>query len=125
MALITVADIKARFPEFNEVTDPRVQVFIDDAELQLGACPTDENKRKLLVAYMVAHLLKRSNDAIKTKGAAPSGALSSRSVGDVSVSFQSDAAPSSNAAAYWAKSSYGQEYWRLLRKFCGAPVYVV
>ena len=120
---ITPSDIRARFPEFAQTDQARIQVFIDDAYIQMGNTLSEQcSKRSLLTAYLTAHLLKRALQTASGGGTAP-GPLASRSVGDVSVSFGLPETKN-QTDAYYLSTSYGQEYLRLLKRFVGAPIMV-
>ena len=108
---ITPASFKARFPEFASVSDARVQVFIDDAELELNeTCWGDLYNKGL--SYLTAHFLSLGEGS-SNGDANPQNVLTSRSVGDVSVGFQA-ASTLSTDEAYFGSTVYGQEYWRML-----------
>lgn len=55
--MITVADFKTRFPEFNSVAEPRVQLFIDDAVLLMATPDRWLNFYDVALSYHTAHLL--------------------------------------------------------------------
>jgi hypothetical protein len=107
----TPADFKTRFPEFDSVTDARVQLFIDDAELEV-----DEDRWGDLydkgVCYLTAHLLYIAEQSSAGQGEG-GGPLSTKTVGDVSLSFGSYLTADSKAAVF-NSTSYGQEYYRLM-----------
>ncbi len=113
---IDPATFKIRFPEFSSVADSRVQFFLDDAELEVGeaAWGTLYEKGVFLLA---AHLLKL--DQIRQDTDTDSGDsgsnVTSRSVGDVSVSF-AKATAQSVTDDWYLQTSYGVEYLRLKRR---------
>ena len=47
--MASLVDFQARFPEFSDVSDPRVQLFLDDAELNM------KGPEKWLEFYDIAH----------------------------------------------------------------------
>jgi hypothetical protein len=49
--MASVTDFQTRFPEFSTVTDARIQLFLDDAALNMA----DESSGKWLTFYDVAH----------------------------------------------------------------------
>ena len=111
---MTPSEFKDRYPEFSAVADSRVTMFLDDAALELDVFRWGGFYLRGLAA-LAAHLL-----TIGTEGmGSPSGAVSSRSVGDVSVSFAVDA---SNDVL--ASTAYGREYIRL-RRFAGVGALVI
>lgn len=116
---ITPADFKARFTEFASVEDTRVQLFIDDAELEMSESAWGNIYDKGL-AYLTAHLLTIS-DLTASGNSGSLNALASRAVDGVSESF---ATPTMDDNNNIASTSYGQEYARLLR-LIGRGAYVV
>ena len=115
--MTTPADIRARFPEFTDppFTDARIQLFIDDAvsELSEGAWG-DYYDRGL--SYFTAHLLSWATMASQGEGTPGSiNKVTSRKVGDVAINFGGQAAGSSSLEDYYNSTSYGQEYYRLIR----------
>ena len=108
---VTPADIKTRFPEFDSVNDSRIQIFIDDAELELDEGRWGDLYDKGL-SYLTAHLLYMGEQSAGGSGAGL-GPLSTKSIGDVSVSFGSYLAADNDANSF-NSTSYGQEYYRLM-----------
>jgi hypothetical protein len=108
---VTPADFKERFPEFDSVSDTRVQLFLDDAALELDEGRWGDLYDKGL-SYLTAHLLYIGEQSSAGAGEG-SGPLTSKSVGDVSLSFGANLAADTDAASFNA-TSYGQEYYRLM-----------
>lgn len=110
---LTPADMKERFPEFASLTDARVQLFIDDAELELAPAEWGDSYKKGW-SYLSAHLLSCSISSATGGGiGGANGPVASRAVGDVSISFGSNLSMDATAGAY-NLTPYGQEYWRLV-----------
>lgn len=118
MAAPTPADFKTRFPEWAAIDDSRIQFFIDDAVLEVGAGPwgTLYEKGVLLLA---AHFLTLDQIAQgnKTPPGSLDGNVTSRSVGDVSVSFGLSSTESGNTSEeYLKKTTYGVQFLRLQKR---------
>lgn len=109
---MTPTEFKARFPEFDSVDDSRIQVFIDDAELELdeGVWGTWYEKG---LAYLTAHFLTIANQTAAGASGSTGGPVASRSVGDVSISFARGASTGATED-YFNSTSYGQEYFRMV-----------
>ena len=118
--MITPADFKVRFPEFSEVDDERIQLFIDDAIPELSESVWGNLYDKGL-AYLSAHFLTLGT--ISSSGDSGSlNALASHSVEGVSESF---AVPNQDSGinSSFNSTKYGQEYYRLLKLLGIGAVY--
>jgi len=118
--MITPADIRARYPEFSNVTtfpDARIQVFIDDAELELAP---DEwgNSYNRGMSALTAHFLSLATMSSKGGGVSGSlGPIAARSIGDVSVSFGGMGGGLTQMENYFLTTPYGQDYWRMVQLY--------
>lgn len=115
------ASFKVRFPEFASVDDARIQLFIDDSVIILN--PTYwGNRYDIGICYYTAHLL-----AVGIKSEAGSsnstGAISSKSVDGVSISYAMSA-PKNDADSFLNSTQYGQRYLTL-RKTLGVPAFSI
>lgn len=118
MAVIPT-DFKARFPEFDSISDARIQSFIDKALLNLSESVWGDyfvEGQLYLAAHFLTLAIASENSGGSGAGVA-AGPVASRSIGDVSVSFAvpSDVSSGSGTAAYFSKTPYGLEYWRLVK----------
>lgn len=126
MAIPLVADptyVKALFPEFSAVSDVRMQALIDIANLSVNQKVWGSSYAPG-IAYLVAHLLKRSGTATGVSGgSSQAGTVSSEKVGELQRSY---AAPnlsgSSGEDALLSTTSYGIEYLRLRRQILITPM---
>ncbi len=111
---VTPTSFKVRFPEFAAVDDSRIQIFIDEAELDVGPAWGTLIDRGIL--YLTAHYLTL-NERQSTSGYASGtvGVVTSKSIGDVSKSYgtikQDDLEDS-----YLAQTSYGLFYASMLTR---------
>lgn len=113
---LTPVDFKIRFPEFEEIPDSRIQFWLDDAQLEVGESAWDDLYEKG-VMLLSAHFLSidQINQDDDESGGGVTGNVTSRSVGDVSVSFAKSSSDSSSDDWY-LQTSYGTEYLRLKKR---------
>ena len=112
---ITPADFKIRFLEFGSIPDSRVQLWLDDALLEVGESAWGDLYEKgvfLLAAHFLS--LDQINQGEDESGGV-TGNVTSRSVGDVSVSF-AKATSDSSSDDWYLQTSYGSEYLRLKKR---------
>lgn len=111
----TAIVFKARFPEFTVVADVLVNLVLDEAIVQVGETWLERDRARAQM-LLAAHTLTMEGEPQRStsgNGAAGSGLMVSRSVGDVSVTF---ANTSSASATGNGGSHYGKEFDRLMRK---------
>lgn len=113
---------KVRFPEFDSISDTRIQLFLDDAEIILNPTYWD-TKLDLGQSYLTAHYLSLAIQSGASGGSTgASGPITARAVDGVSISYAS-AAPNDQSEAYYAQTIYGQRYIAL-RKTLGVLAFV-
>lgn len=119
--MITPADFKTRFPEYTSVDDARIQLFIDDAVLEIDEAAWGDLYDKGLL-YLTAHFLTiaESTSSGNSGGVAQTA---SQSVDGVSIAYATPSADSASASVF-ASTAYGQEFMRL-KKLLGPAVYSV
>lgn len=110
------SEFKTRYPEFASETDPRIQVFIDEAVPHLDQDRWGDLYTQGLGLY-VAHSLAWEN-AIAGTGSSSVDDDTSVSVGDVTISKSADVAAKQMANDF-LRTPYGQRFDRL-RKLVGA-----
>lgn len=114
------------FPEFEAVPEARLSFFLERAE---EAVPSGrfgaetEFGRMLHVAHHLAVLGSCAEGDRKT-GAAPVGAVTSKTVGSVSVDYDVSGS-SETEAGYWNATGYGRLFWGLVRRYRRMPFVVV
>ena len=106
----TLDNFRLLFPEFDEVDDVRIQLYIDDA--------IDEMSKKnwgncwgKAVLYYAAHNLQLSIDRADGGGTGgnTSGKLTSASADGLSVGFAQSPSSTGSESGYWLSlTSYGQ-----------------
>lgn len=115
----TVSDFKTRFPQFASVPDATVQAILDEAIPQVGETWL-ERDRTPGVLHLVAHLLASQGIGVIAPGggAAVTGAVKRRKVGDVEVEFAGVGGGSGTGSfvAAYNTTSYGIKFLEYLRK---------
>ena len=111
----TVQDIRDRFPEFlddTEYTDSRIQLFIDDAECDLGEGSNwcSQCKFDRANCYYVAHLLTLGTGTEAGDAKAKVGTNKSKAAGGVSVTRGSVDKSRSNGDDLLATTAYGLQF---------------
>lgn len=126
--LATIADLKAAYPEFSDVTDPVLQKALDDADEEINPAVWGTRGVKGEIALACHLLVTRGvlNDP-NASGLSGSGPIQTMRVGDVTLSFDGTAVANAvqrgqiNVAL--ATDKYGLEYNRLLGTLaCGGAV---
>lgn len=120
MALST-ADFKLKYPEFDSVSDPSVQLCLDEAAIivDLSVCP---DLADLMQGSYAAHCVAKSSLNPSGIDDAP-GPAQSKSVGAVSISY-GIATGSVSVSNDWFRSTvYGQNFLRF-RNMCFPAVLV-
>ena len=109
--IFSAANFKIRYPEFVGVSDPRLQLYFDEACLYLSNADNSPvqsiARRTILLDMLTAHVAKLGG-AIGG-GVAPVGRTSSASEGSVSASFDYQGQPS---AAWYNQTPYGASFWQ-------------
>mgnify|MGYP005988754929 CR=1 FL=1 len=124
----SVADIRARFPEFaddTEYPDARIDIFIQDAsDIHMG---TDEarwcGKYNVAQAYLTAHLLSLATGSEAGDTSARAGVVTGKTAGGVSVTRSTVAKDRSTADDFYMSTTYGQQFI-IIRNMCFAGVLV-
>ena len=125
--MITVAEFRLRFPEFEDsllYTDDRIQLYIDDTIIYIG---TDEhhwcNKYKFAQSYLTAHLLVISTSSESGDINVKVGPISSKSADGVSVTRAVIAKARSDQDDFYMSTAYGQQFL-IVRNSCFVGVRV-
>jgi hypothetical protein len=112
---VTVADFRARFPEFTDATkypDAQIQFYLDLAAKVLPALSWNDwldDGTGLFVAHNVWLARATANGQ-----AWPPGMPASKAVGSVSVSYNTGAFVIADAGT-WNITSYGARFYQLVR----------
>ena len=124
---MTYDDFLKIFPEFSEFPQARVEFFLDVADNQISENrfgKSTEFGKALFTAHYLASLDNGQRtgvgDVTGTVSSGAHGAVSSKTVGSVSVSY--DTASTSFAdAGYWNSTPYGKQFFDLLKRYRRMP----
>jgi len=112
---VTVADFLIRFPEFADLADQRIELFLADAQLEVGQSawgPLYEKGVFLLTAHFLQLNQNRQGGG---NGSVESAPIASKSIGGVSISYARSAS-GSNIADWYLSTVYGSEYWQYVQR---------
>ena len=106
-----IEDFKARFPEFDEAkVDESLPALEDVWPCYWGGNYDDCGKE--IVLNLLAHLL-----VVQTSpGSGNPKYTQSKSVGNLSVSYGAEFAPTSNRMSWFKTTKYGMQFWMLTRQ---------
>lgn len=123
MSTPTPADLKARYPEFNEADDNQVGLFISEAALEVN----ERRWGRFYTAGVLALAAHMLSIATRRRGGTGAGALpgplTGKKVGEVQLNYAAPTVNSLDESAL-AATAYGQRYLQL-RKLVAIPVVVV
>lgn len=115
----TVADFKARFPNFASVDDATVQIVLDEAVGEVGSTWIEKD-RTPAVLHLTAHMLASEGLGVPSPGgggAAVTGAVKRRRVGDTETEFVGMGGNTSNGPlSGYLSTAYGRRYLELMRR---------
>lgn len=124
----TPADLVLRFPEFDPVDDARIQLFLDDAILEVGESWLESDRARAQI-LLACHRLALAGEPARTlagssgSASATLGDVQSISVGQVSVSYGSRSAAGAGSISAsdpvlreYLRTTYGVQYWEILTK---------
>lgn len=114
---VTLVSFRARFPEFDGIVDPTVQVYIDDAigDLDQGIWG-DATVADRATSFLAAHRLATELDSAGGTTTGQVGALSSASADGVSSTWVMPENLSAGDLALWS-TSYGQRFLDLRSRY--------
>lgn len=112
----TIAEFRARFPEFELVPDDSVQVYLDDACGVLSKALFGETCWKRAAFYYSAHLLStalrtRANSQNGVTSAEEAGLITGSSVGSLSLSYEGSGGEKSGAETWFDGTPYGRQFF--------------
>jgi hypothetical protein len=122
MTALSATQFRALFPAFRDpaaFVDGEVEAWLDIADKALDPMIW-ANYRDLAMALFTAHniVLSRRDEKAADSGGVPgspvSGVVASKSVGAVSISYDTQAGLEQNAGA-WNLTNYGTRFYRLMR----------
>lgn len=117
-----LGEFRILFPAFADVDDAVVEAVAGLAECYLPRGKSCSDCAGQLWMLIVAHMLKLRSD--ESSGGGGVGAVTSASVGSVSVSFATAPIGNSAQAAWFAITPYGLQFLALRKRCYGLPRYV-
>lgn len=113
----TVEEFKIRFPAFADVAEATVQAILDEAVGDVGEWWVEAD-RTPAVLHLTAHLLAAQGLGVGAggSGAALTGAIKRRKVGDVELEFAGVGAAGSGSLGVYVTTVYGRRYLELMRR---------
>ena len=115
----TAAELKARFPEFTDVSDTLVNLILAEASAQVGETWL-ERDRKPATLYLAAHMLAMEGEPARSAGGTgggTSGPVRRRKVGDVETEFAGFGGGAVDGSmSNYGLTAYGLRFLDLLRK---------
>lgn len=126
---MTYDDFLKIFPEFSEFPKARVEFYLDEADNQISENrfgKSTEFGKALFTAHYLASLdngqrTGAGGEALKGNiSSGAHGAVASKTVGSVSVSYDT-ASTSFDDAGYWNSTPYGKQFFDLLKRYRRMP----
>jgi hypothetical protein len=121
--MATVAELRAAFPEFTDPVnypDAMITFWMAVAGKLLNACRFDDMLDHAIMLFTAHHIViaKREKDAAAGGGnpGAIQGMVASKSVDKVSVAYSSESSTYADAG-FWNLTTYGLQYWNLIKMF--------
>lgn len=121
----TAADIKARFPEFENAPDALITAIIAESEPYVGETWLDRDRRPA-VMFLVAHKLAtegrfKATASAGGAGGVTTGPMKRRKVGDVEVEYagagsSAGGGSGNDLTSLYGGTQYGREYLALMRR---------
>jgi len=115
--MATASSIKAMFPEFANMSDNLIEIYITNSQVLVNRCLYG-NYYELALSYLTAHMLKIANDKGKE--------LSSETVDKLSRSYATTNGTSLTNNSYLS-TTYGKMYQDIRKKALSTirPLYAV
>jgi hypothetical protein len=117
--MLLLADYRARFPEHSDVSDADVQLCIDAANDDVNSEYLGTMYSRALL-YYAAHFVQI--EYVDTQSSAFEGAVKSRTVGPVSITFDTGNS-ASHPSDLFDTTSYGQRYKQVVSRMFGPVAY--
>jgi hypothetical protein len=117
----TATDVKTRYPEFDSVADPRVDLFIAEAKMWVDESWL-EGDYTIAIQTLTAHMMAYEGAIFSTPGAASfgsvSGPIKGEKLGDASIEYSDRGASSSVSLdeREFASTPYGLRFLALRRR---------
>lgn len=120
---IDIPTFRARYPELDstKISDTTLTMLLDDAKCDFSRSKLSSNAEGTKIYERIVFAIAAHNGQLGIKRAAGDtgggGAVTSKSVGKVSVSYGRSQSSNINDDFY-LQTIYGQEYLQLLNRYC-------
>lgn len=120
---IDITTFRTRYPELTatKLPDAQVTVFLEDGQCDFSRSKLSGDAKGEMIYERIVFALAAHYGMLNIKRAAGDvgggGAIASKSVGSVSVSY-SRSSSNSVGEDYYNQTIYGQEYLQLLYRYC-------
>jgi len=111
---MTVQEFREKYPKFDCVSDPFIELSIANAEEMLGSCAYSTAQRELALCFLVAH-----ECALEMNDSFNSPMVSSEKVGDIQRNYAVGNAD--DVDSYYTLTLYGQRYLQLKSTIVTSP----
>lgn len=113
MEAITLEEFRARFPQFDEISDTKIALAVEDAECETSESAFGSNWKRA-VAHLAAHFIATTYDANGFEAApnAMGGRLTGRTVKSVSETYATDPTLIGSDLQY-STTRHGQDFLRV------------
>lgn len=119
-----IEEFRQKFPEFADTTkfqDPIIQFWSDLAELEVSSCRFGAAREHAVMLLTAHYLAMEKLNGIGPNPGAGGGAATSKSVGDVSVSYDVSAINGVTGSLY-AGTRYGTMFASMARRYGAGAV---
>lgn len=118
-------NFREAFVEFDDYPESRVRYFLERA---VDAIPEGHFGRETdfgRFLYVAHHLtVLGSGEAGSSVGSTPKTGIASKTVGSVSISYDTSSSTEADAG-YWNATGYGRLFWGLLKRYRRLPIIAV
>lgn len=119
----SLADFRARFPEFDALDDALVQTVLDEAITEAGDNWPDRDRARAQL-YLTAHILAAEGGTQRTGTVTVGGEIKAHQVGGERTEY-STSSESASSAFGKSRTPYGDRYDELVRRNFGGSVFAV
>ena len=118
---VTLLEFRTRFPEFGEIADDRIELYLSDSVAMIGTkCPNSDLMAYYLTAHQLVTVGKMGTDEADEVNR---GAENLIDTGDVKTSYHK----SDSDAKYgvYGSTIYGKNYYELMQKCKGVGGFII
>jgi hypothetical protein len=121
---VTASDITSRYSQFSSVPTTTINLFIEDATLEINASAWG-NKTDLATIYLTCHNMAMAGLESGSGAGGSGGTITKKKVGDLEKTFASPTSSSSTKGDEdLSNTPYGRAYLRLRRGLVKTPIVI-